>query len=194
MEDEENNEGDQEDALQELDPDYGLTSSPILGLPKGLRRKGRCYRKGTDKMPGRKFKIRGDVPVKPSKKTFALRLIRKHRHMNGAIINDHGDIQMETPVIEHQALNHIASTFFLMLADCCTKATTGELWPLLESTLQIFHSATSTESGSTVASSSMAVDSLENLVLRLGQIERNLTGFNFIYMLDTIQLRGKVAR
>lgn len=184
-----------EDFEQELEPDQvNLASSPVLGLQKGARNRGRGYGKGKGKIHGKKLKIRGDIPVKPSKKTHALRLARRHRNMNE--MNSNGDLNIETepPLVEHQALNHIASAFFLMIADSCTKATKGDLWPLLEGMLQLLQPTTFMDSSSIGASSSMATDSLENLALRLGQIEKNLTGFNFIYMLDTIQLRSKVVR
>ncbi len=81
-----------------------------------------------------------------------------------------------------------------MIADCCTKVATGELSPLLEGMFQVFQFNTAVESGLPGASPTMSVDSLENLALRLGQIEKSLSGFNFVYMLDTIQLRSKVVR
>lgn len=183
-----------QDAGQEQGLDHGLILSRVLGLQRGLQGRSRRQRKREDKIPGMKLKKRGDVSVKPSKKTLALRLLRKQRHVNGKSTNSEGNIGIETPVVEHQALNHVASAFFLMIADCCIKATMGESWPLLEGMFQILQPTTSREPSSIVASSAMAVDSLENLVLRLGQIEKNLIGFNFIYMLDTIQLRGKVVR
>lgn len=190
MEDQGHYKENQQDVDREP-PDYDQNSSLILGFQRGLQGNGRCHRKGKDKIPEKKFKKRGDVSVKPTKQTLALRLLRKQRHVNGS---SHGYIGTEIPVVEHQALNHVASVFFLMVADCCARATTGELWPLLEGMFQILQPTASTEINSTAISSAMATDSLENLVSRLGQIERNLSGFNFIYMLDTIQLRAKVVR
>ncbi|KJA23734.1 hypothetical protein HYPSUDRAFT_54178 [Hypholoma sublateritium FD-334 SS-4] len=80
MEDQGHYKENQQDVDREP-PDCDQNSSLILGPQRGLQGNGRCRRKGKDKIPEKKFKKRGDVSVKPTKQTLALRLLRKQRHI-----------------------------------------------------------------------------------------------------------------